>query len=874
MIFKPVVSLLISTFLSLSLLPGVPENNRPLTLLVYMAGSDLESLGGAASKDLAEMAKAVDDSSVTIAVLTGGANTWQNGISADQNILWQVSSQGLAEVERYTDRSLGDPDVLSSFLKRGTELFPADNYALVLWDHGGGPLNGVCFDERHEMDGLSLTELHNALSDSPFAQDPLIFIGFDACLMASAEVAETVAPYAECMIASQEPEPACGWDYAFLSKLGSACNGPDAGRLIVDAYADSQSNVLSPVTLSCIQLSKIPALHSAMDEYFGAISAQTDNNTYSLLASSRSKTKSLGAAAPMDWDLVDLRDLCDMLEKAGMGDASALKLALDEAVICSWANEPYVCGLSVYSPFYNKNQYTYPWASRYRSFDFSENYQSYMQAFAREWMGQMHVSWQDSVAVQAEADAQRQRITAKLTNVEAADVASARLLVLEELTEGQYRLLYASDPLQPVHGELSEVYNNEALYMLDDDGNILCGPLEPRFMETGIAVFGLLENLEDSDYNLYDLWTTWMPDNNGQYELAEYYVYNDELDSYNVIANPMKPGNDINFGLYGRCIPDDKTPYEQWPYGDAIRFNHVRYTGQTDWHLKYLPLQSDKNRIALFEITDLHANTFLTSPITLDNTAQLSLLDTPQTVRSSGFSLSLTDASLFTGANAGLRLNFTFRGSWPEGIKADIDTVMLDNTALLNFNTLRHLDASGEEIKMTMELEAETLQYCHIDSVSRIRLYLSALKDYRRMEGAWFDFELPVDLSMIVSAQAETPQPSAVFEQDGLCFELFGSSADPYGDINCDIHLINRSGIEKTIDFSDGSINGLHLLFGIPWSDGPYVLPPDSESWFPFRFYISFEAGEHKELFPAELSDIRQIGFNLQQEITVPFDLP
>ena len=119
-----------------------------MTLMVYMTGSDLESLGGAASADLEEMSAALRDDGVTVAVLTGGASGWQNGIPADRNILWRITRNGMERMEEEKARSMGDPAVLSGFLRRSMELFPADRYALVLWDHGAGPLTGVCFDER------------------------------------------------------------------------------------------------------------------------------------------------------------------------------------------------------------------------------------------------------------------------------------------------------------------------------------------------------------------------------------------------------------------------------------------------------------------------------------------------------------------------------------------------------------------------------------------------------------------------------------------------------------------------------------------------------------------------------------------------------
>lgn len=90
----------------------------------------------------------------------------------------------------------------------------------------------------------------------------LEWIGFDACLMSSLEVASVLAPYADYMIASQETEPGWGWNYAFLSVLSDrAIPGDEMGEYIVDSYMDYGEyvfdyypNLYSDLTLSCIDL--------------------------------------------------------------------------------------------------------------------------------------------------------------------------------------------------------------------------------------------------------------------------------------------------------------------------------------------------------------------------------------------------------------------------------------------------------------------------------------------------------------------------------------------------------------------------------------------------------------------------------------------
>ena len=97
--------------------------------------------------------------------------------------------------------------------------YPASRYALILWDHGGGSVSGYGYDEKFASTGsMDLAGLDRALGDGGVKFD---FIGFDACLMATAETALTMAQYADYLIASEETEPGVGWYYTdWLTALG------------------------------------------------------------------------------------------------------------------------------------------------------------------------------------------------------------------------------------------------------------------------------------------------------------------------------------------------------------------------------------------------------------------------------------------------------------------------------------------------------------------------------------------------------------------------------------------------------------------------------------------------------------------------------
>ena len=103
-------------------------------------------------------------------------------------------------------RSVRLPQTLTDFLAYATDNYPADRTAVILWDHGGGSVNGVCADELYEFDALELPELYTAFRDvwQPDESDPALeLIGFDACLMATVDVADTFREFAHYMVAPE-----------------------------------------------------------------------------------------------------------------------------------------------------------------------------------------------------------------------------------------------------------------------------------------------------------------------------------------------------------------------------------------------------------------------------------------------------------------------------------------------------------------------------------------------------------------------------------------------------------------------------------------------------------------------------------------------
>ena len=244
----------------------------------YLCGSDLESNGGFATSDLMEMMEVALPENVRVVIQTGGAKTWQNNV-VDADILqrYVYDSEGLTLVDELPPASMGDAATLTDFLRYCKQNYPAEKTAVLFWNHGGGSVSGAAFDERYGYDSLTLDEMQTAFGrvwDADENNPPLELVGFDTCLMATVDVAGTFAGTARYLVASEEVEPANGWDYTgWLGALAAdpAMDGAALGEVICDAYyAGCQAvGTHSNATLSLTDLTRTGPLLEAY-EAFGA----------------------------------------------------------------------------------------------------------------------------------------------------------------------------------------------------------------------------------------------------------------------------------------------------------------------------------------------------------------------------------------------------------------------------------------------------------------------------------------------------------------------------------------------------------------------------------------------------------------------------
>ena len=242
----------------------------------YLCGSNLESEGGAATTDLQELIAVTLPENVKIVIQTGGSSAWQNDIvNPDFLERYVYDSKGLTLIEQQPLASMGSEETLSSFLAFAKENYPANKTGFIFWNHGGGSVNGAAFDENFADDSLTLDEMYNAFSanyELSAEKPPFDLIGFDTCLMATVDVAYTFSDIGKYMVASEETEPANGWNYTGWADAlikNPAMEASEFGKIICDTYQEGCELVgtADSITLSVTNLAKIPELLTAYEDF-------------------------------------------------------------------------------------------------------------------------------------------------------------------------------------------------------------------------------------------------------------------------------------------------------------------------------------------------------------------------------------------------------------------------------------------------------------------------------------------------------------------------------------------------------------------------------------------------------------------------------
>lgn len=675
------------------------------TVMIYMCGSDLESRFGSATKDLTEMIASGFNSELThVLVMAGGSRQWRSGFNAKITSVAEVTSKGLRTVWRSEEKlNMAESSTLASFLSYSMENYPAERYALILWDHGGGPNEGACYDELFNNTTLSLPELQSALSTVGFSSFHKIdWIGFDACLMATVETAYMLENYADILIASQAEEPSAGWNYAFLKGLENDENAAATAERVIDAYF-AGNTADSNITLSSIDLGKLYAVRMAMDSYFDALFPVLTDETYSGISRERHLMKSFGRAEyndAADYDLVDLYSLA-LCGRGNTVYGERLAAAIEECVLCSRSDSPDAHGISVYHPCFNRGSYLEKWAESYeKTFStLSRSYVLYVRRFGSILTGKELGSWSGLETERTVEDNGDIRFTVSLTDEQAAHFEHATFMTFEQVYgSGQlipaYYLVWETPYLSlSEDNTLSAVYPQRAVFAVSDEtGELLAGPIDYRITHDGKLQIYLIywdENGILDDDMLLAMATCSFTEESNHLQVESIWAYNNAAREYSprveVTQEYLASRDDhsvIFFILerYPLYKGDELLAYEDWPAYDSFVYDEIELP--QNWHYEVFDGYENPEMIfAAFQIKDTQsiAHSSTLSRVYPDRVSDIAVCEDPGNVHSGDYSLSV---SAHFYPESGM-LSVTLRAANPSGRMYDyrVNNVKLNESA-------------------------------------------------------------------------------------------------------------------------------------------------------------------------------------------------
>ncbi len=336
------------------------------TVLVYMtADNDLEPF---ALQDLTEMMQVGSAQGFNLVVQVDRAVGYaEDPIGGLPNFTdtkrVQVLQGSLSELQDLGEQDMADPNTLADFVAWGLQNFPADRTALFMWDHGGG-WTGFGLDEGSGGNLLSLPAILQGVSQGRAAVQakPFNIIGFDACLMATYEVAVSLEPHAEYLVASEEVEPGHGWDWTAMNVLATnpSTDAPALGHAIITGFANqaTQAQTVDQVTLALIDLYRMGGMTQALGSVISSFSGAPSQLTTSFGRGQEQSQKFGDAPDPSRaTNMVDLLDVVTLAAQDGQnaaltGAQQQLQTALGQAVLESFAGSARARskGISIYFP--------------------------------------------------------------------------------------------------------------------------------------------------------------------------------------------------------------------------------------------------------------------------------------------------------------------------------------------------------------------------------------------------------------------------------------------------------------------------------------------------------------------------------------------
>jgi hypothetical protein len=328
--------------------------------------SDGELSGGAGTEILKKVMAGTPPENVKIVLQPGGSKAWKsNLINPNRTQRFVYDSQGMHKVYDGHLSNMADPRTLVDFLTFCEEEYPADHTMLVMFNHGNAAF-GYGRDAIYLEDNLTLKEMRWAFEqvyELDEENPPIDIIGFDACIMASMEAANTLNGVASYMVASEEVQVGYGWDYTIIQNRlaeNPRMNPLQLSRVVADSYMDAHASDKVggsgkvPELYSVLDLKLADDLYQAYSDFASAALEQSAQyaGTAAYLGNAANKSIRFGAHVQAEYNTMDLGMFMQGMEDMLQEEAQAVLKVLDDMVLYNRRGNLVTdaTGLTVYYP--------------------------------------------------------------------------------------------------------------------------------------------------------------------------------------------------------------------------------------------------------------------------------------------------------------------------------------------------------------------------------------------------------------------------------------------------------------------------------------------------------------------------------------------
>lgn len=263
------------------LTPAAPAPSRAWTVLLYSAGDNDQKPYHV--MNVAELETVGSDASTALVAQV------DTGDRCDRYLLEKAASPDLSRIQSPALQSLGPVDMsradtLADFVAWGVERYPAEHYLVIVSDHGSG-WEGAVQDDSHGG-WMTMPSMREAFEKAKERTGRDIdIVGFDACLMASTEVAHELKDVCRFVVGSEDYEDSGGWPYVrvfgpqslqAMHRLQSARIDltPEVLATTIVEEAKTRPEVLPSMT--AVDTSRMTAVAEAFTALAGAIRGSTD----------------------------------------------------------------------------------------------------------------------------------------------------------------------------------------------------------------------------------------------------------------------------------------------------------------------------------------------------------------------------------------------------------------------------------------------------------------------------------------------------------------------------------------------------------------------------------------------------------------------